>query len=410
MSSAPTVLPSTPKPTPLRKIIADGIKATGPIPLATYMQLCLGHPTQGYYMDPTNDIFGAKGDFVTSPEMSSVFGEIVGVWLVFQWLETVKQSGKMVPLRLVELGPGRGILLHDILRVAKQFGAKDLQSVHLVETSATLRALQATRLKSAATEQGFALQWHDLVEQIEQREDVFTAVVAHEFFDALPFHLLERTEQGWQEILVALAEEPNEAQNMRYVLSPQPSAASTLLGNSSARFAALPVGSRIQVSPVAFRTMRSVGSLIAGPTLHEPKGCGLIIDYGDAGASSNSFRAFRNHQIVDPFDEPGKCDLTVNVDFGYLSEAVADIVPVRGPLTQAAFLQNMGLSMRVQALLAKHAGGAQKEKDALMETAARLLDPQGMGGQYKVLGLGGAGADVWPFVPVKEEKVGGLEQ
>ncbi|KAF7301121.1 Protein arginine methyltransferase NDUFAF7 [Mycena indigotica] len=384
-----------PKPiisTPLQKIIADGIRATGPIPLATYMQLCLSHPTYGYYMSPQNSIFGTKGDFVTSPELSSVFGEIVGVWLVYQWLQREKQ----LPLRIVELGPGRGMLMHDILRVVAQFksGQNALQSINLVETSPTLRDLQASRLEAATMQLGSRLEWHDSVEQIEQREDVFTLVVAHEFFDALPVHLIERTEQGWQEILVALSD----ANTFQYVLSPNPTAASTLLGHSSPRFATLPVGSRLEVSPTGFRTMRSIGSLIAGPPPERiAKGCGLIIDYGNAQASSNSFRAFKNHAIVDPFNEPGNCDLTANVDFAHLTEAVADIVPVHGPLPQSRFLTDMGLNMRVEALSRKCQTPEEKEALILRSTADRLVDEKGMGSQYKILGLGGKAGDVWPF-------------
>ncbi|KAJ7062914.1 S-adenosyl-L-methionine-dependent methyltransferase [Mycena amicta] len=395
------------KSTPLQKIIADGIKATGPIPLATYMQLCLAHPTHGYYMSPANDIFGAKGDFITSPELSSVFGEIVGVWLMYQWLETIKQQKQgesTLPIRIVELGPGRGLLMHDILRVISQFGTRKLKTVHLVETSQTLRTLQASRLEPSAAQHGFTIEWNDSVEQIQPREDMFTMVVAHEFFDALPFHLIERTEQGWQEILVALSE-PTESgpseKTLRYVLSPQPTAASTLLGHSSPRFKNLPVGSRLEISPVAFRTMRSIGSLLAGTSSEGPtaKGCGLIIDYGNAHASSSSFRAFKNHAIVDPFDEPGKCDLTANVDFAYLTEAVADLVPVHGPLMQGSFLQRMGLDMRVEALARKYESSPSgNEQAALRKTAARLVDPKGMGGEYKVLGLGSGAEGVWPFM------------
>ncbi|KAJ7168624.1 S-adenosyl-L-methionine-dependent methyltransferase [Mycena filopes] len=393
----------------------DGIKATGPISLATYMQLCLSHPTYGYYMNSQNSIFGPQGDFVTSPEISGVFGELLGVWLAAQWMNTSPR----LPLRVVELGPGRGTLMADVLRVLAQFAPKQLKSVHLVETSATLRALQEARLQPSADEHGCVLEWHDSIEQIAKTEDEYTMVLAHEFFDALPVHSIQRTDQGWQEVLIALAEsdpttdsEPQSHPRLRYVLSPQPSAASTLLGLSSSRFRDTPVGGRVEVSPVGFKTMRKVGELLCptpspnGPPL--PRGCGLIVDYGEARAFAESFRAFKNHAIVDPFTTPGECDLTANVDFAYLQEAVADLeLPTHGPLPQAAFLERMGLGMRVESLIARASASsashdAQEQAARLRAAAQRLVDPAGMGREYSVLGIGGEpapteGGVVWPF-------------
>ncbi|KAF8212501.1 S-adenosyl-L-methionine-dependent methyltransferase [Mycena galopus ATCC 62051] len=376
-----TLLPIT----PCEKIIMNGIKATGPISFSTYMQMCLAHPTQGYYMNPKNPIFGAKGDFVTSPEISSVFGELLGVWFMSQWSQSL-------PIRIVELGPGRGTLVQDILRVASQFGGDRLKSVHLVETSPTLRALQETRLSPSAEKYGCTLQWHDSIDDIPSEEEAYTMLVAHEFFDALPFHVIEKTERGWQEMLIALAEETETESypRFRYVLAPQPTAASTLLGMSSPRFSAdAPLGTRLEVSPAAFKTMHAIGELLA-PSC----GRGLIVDYGAAHASAQSFRAFKNHEIVDVFHAPGECDLTANVDFAFLAEAVKDLVPTHGPLAQSTFLQGMGLDMRVDVLVK---GKAEEDAVRIREAARRLVDPAGMGGQYQVMGVGGDGL-VWPFL------------
>ncbi|KAJ6512739.1 S-adenosyl-L-methionine-dependent methyltransferase [Mycena sanguinolenta] len=370
--------------TPVEKIIMDGIKATGPISFSTYMQMCLSHPTQGYYMNPRNPIFGAKGDFVTSPEISSIFGELVGVWLMSQWTRPQR-------IRIIELGPGRGTLMQDILRVMSQFGGDQLKEVHLVETSPTLRALQETRLSPSAAKYGCTLAWHDSIDDVAPSEDeYFTMLVAHEFFDALPFHTIEKTEHGWQELLIALAEEPEAYPRFRYVLAPGPTAASNLLGMSSPRFRAdAPLGTRLEISPASLRTMRRVGELLA-----PSRGCGLVVDYGAAHAFANSFRAFKNHEIVDVFHAPGECDLTANVDFAYLAEAVTDLVPTHGPLSQAAFLENMGLQLRVEALVR---GKTDEEAARIREAGRRLVDPAGMGSQYQVMGIGGAGV-VWPFV------------
>ncbi|KAJ7472787.1 DUF185-domain-containing protein [Mycena latifolia] len=420
---------SVPPITAVEKIIIDGIKATGPISFSTYMQMCLSHPTHGYYMNPKNPIFGSKGDFVTSPEISSVFGELLGVWLMSQWMQSSKQ-----PIRIIELGPGRGTLMQDVMRVVAQFGGKQLAGVHLVETSPALRALQENRLSPSALKYGCTLEWHDSVDHISPSPEEYTMVIAHEFFDALPFHTIEKTDKGWQEILIALAESdsakeinaiPPEAESkegqetgpvvsesqgaeayprFRYALSPQPSAASTLLGLSSTRFRDMRVGARLEVSPLAFKTMRAVGELIGGeedPDNQDPppsRGCGLIVDYGADHVSGQSFRAFQKHEIVDVFHAPGECDLTANVDFAYLSEAVKDLVPTHGPITQAAFLEAMGLQLRIDSAVSS--AKSDETKTAIREAGRRLVDPAGMGKEYMVLGLGGhVDKDgVWPFI------------
>ncbi|KAJ7707317.1 S-adenosyl-L-methionine-dependent methyltransferase [Mycena rosella] len=432
---------SVPPITAVEKIIIDGIKATGPISFSTYMQMCLSHPTEGYYMNPKNPIFGSKGDFVTSPEISSLFGELLGVWLMSQWMQSSKQ-----PIRIIELGPGRGTLMHDVMRVVAQFGKTALAAVHLVETSPALRALQDSRLAPSALKYGCTLEWHDSADQIPPSSEEYTMVIAHEFFDALPFHTVEKTEQGWQEILIALAE-PEAAKELstspeaeggqapasevvkeigttllekesapavsqsqyprfRYVLSPQPTAASTLLGLSSTRFRDMRVGARLEVSPLAFRTMRTIGELVCGtpdptPDPSPARGCGLIVDYGAAHVSGQSFRAFQKHQIVDVFHAPGECDLTANVDFTYLAESVADLVPTHGPIPQSAFLEGMGLQMRLDAAVSR---STSDEANAVREAGRRLVDPTGMGREYMVLGVGGhAGAGgVWPFIASHE--------
>lgn len=199
-------------------------------------------------------------------------------------------------------------------QVASQFtgmAGGQLKEVHLVETSPTLRALQEKRLAPSAEKYGCTLEWHDSLDEIAPSEEEYTMLVAHEFFDALPFHTIEvllpslhknthridayqKTEKGWQEILIALAESESESTDtppyprFRYVLSPQPTAASTLLGMSSPRFDSgpAPVGTRLEVSPAAFKTIRTVGELLAP----RGRGCGLIVDYGAARAFDQSFR------------------------------------------------------------------------------------------------------------------------
>ncbi|KAI0067246.1 DUF185-domain-containing protein [Artomyces pyxidatus] len=441
-----TDLSGTANVTSVEKLVLDTIKANGPISYATYMQLCLSHPTEGYYMKSSNAVFGASGDFITSPEISQVFGELVGVWLLSQYISLAQTR----EIRLVELGPGRGTLMDDILRTLSQLSntRTSLMHVHLVETSPSLRAIQAKKLQPWIDNLGLQIHWHDSIDDIPASEEVFTMLVAHEFFDALPIHVIEKTHQGWQEVLISSTPDPVAKRilrpsdiaasppslehqssptllldkstsfapssspsrpRLRPVISPTPSPISTLLGSSSPRFQALPIGARIEVSAAGFQIARKVGEMIGGHSTHDAKsrrtGSALIVDYGANKTVGNSFRAFKDHKIVDPFLLPGQCDLTANVDFAYVKEAMVGTATAHGPLTQHAFLTNMGLNMRLEALV--RAAPTEGRKQALQSAARRLVDLTGMGKEYQFLGITGGAhdkeTDVWPFT---EEEVG----
>ncbi|KZV61295.1 DUF185-domain-containing protein [Peniophora sp. CONT] len=412
--------------TPVEKILLDTIKANGPISFATYMQMCLSHPNEGYYMNPSHPIFGARGDFVTSPEISQVFGELVSVWLLSQYAQA-GALGKNI--QLIELGPGRGTLMSDVLRTLNQVKVTSgvRKTVHLVENSAGLRDVQARTLDVHSK----SISWHDSLESVPLDDNAYTMLIAHEFFDALPFHLLEKTAQGWQEVMLTAGPDPAaktilrpsdglatpradlsvdttlpqtnpNGPRFRPVLSSAPSPISSLLGSSSPRFASLPIGARLEVSPTGFKIARKVGEVVGGDGR---MGAGLIIDYGKAHASGDSFRAFKEHKIVDPFYLPGQCDLTVNVDFAYLREAMTSTANVHGPLSQRDFLTRMGLDMRVQAL---QRAAKPERGDAIKSAADRLVDLTGMGRQYMVMGITGVGVEgqddepVYPFVEMAE--------
>ncbi|KAG8773765.1 hypothetical protein FRC12_002322 [Ceratobasidium sp. 428] len=363
------------------------------------MNMCLSHPVEGYYMK--GDPIGARGDFITSPEISQIFGELVGIWLVSQWLE----YGKGRPIRVVELGPGRGTLMDDILRTFDSIGQTRgrVQAVHLVETSARLREEQQTKLSTRVAEG--ALQWHDTLGELTSSEDFFTVFIAHEFFDAIPIHIIEKFPDGFQEVLIDIdrtaqamaitstsSSTKSQPSNFRYVLSGRLSPLAHTLGQSSPRFADLPTGSRIEVSPASWSIARTVGKLINAPG----GGAGLVIDYGDDKAFGSSFRAFQKHKIVDVFYQPGMCDLTANVDFAYLKEALAVTgTKCHGPLTQQVFLTNMGAVVRLQKLLDATKDNARRA--ALEKGAQRLVDPLNMGTQYKVLGMSSASGAAYPF-------------
>ncbi|TFK40204.1 S-adenosyl-L-methionine-dependent methyltransferase [Crucibulum laeve] len=411
---------AAPEVTKVEQILLDHIKTTGAIPFATYMQLCLSHPTHGYYMNPSNPVFGTRGDFITSPEISQVFGELVAIWLLSRWAS----AGSPPEIRLVELGPGRGTLMDDILRVISRFTpSKSSISVHLVETSLTMRSLQEKKLESHR-EAKINVHWHNSISEIPLTESKYTMLIAHEFFDALPIHLLQKNEDGWHEVLIASNPDfdpskstPASKHRLRAVLSPSTSGTAAILSLSSSRFHSLPVGATMEVSPSAFKIARQVGELLTGrqdgrPVREEgnssPGGCGLIIDYGADNVFGDSFRAFKEHKIVDIFHQPGECDVTANVDFAYLREAMADLVTTLGPIPQYDFLERMGLKLRVDALV--RGAKTDERRTTIQDAAKRLVDRIGMGKEYKVFGIttGPTGKaeeaeQVWPFVEVKDE-------
>lgn len=302
--------------------------------------------------------------------------------------------------------------MDDMLRTFKTIRkTQDLvQSVHLVETSARLQDEQKSRLVARAPES--ALHWHDRIADVPKSDDAFTMVVAHEFFDAIPIHVIEKTPQGFQEVLVdidrtaqTLTTTPSllvssspkpkpKPSGFRYVLSGPISPLAHTLAQSSPRFAQMPIGSRIEVSPSSWGIARTIGELVKGGGA----GAGLIVDYGDDRAFGSSFRAFHKHKIVDVFHQPGLCDLTANVDFAYLKEALETVsASTHGPITQKDFLKGMGALVRLQRLL-EWAKDDEERRERIVKGAQRLMDPLGMGTQYKLLGItSGSGQAVYPF-------------
>ncbi|THH08597.1 hypothetical protein EW145_g2608 [Phellinidium pouzarii] len=411
---------STATPTKLDKIIRDSIKATGPMSVSTYMQLCLAHPTEGYYMSPSNAVFGKQGDFITSPEISQVFGELIAIWHLARWYA----AGRPRRVRVVELGPGRGTLIADAFRTWSQFSDSFAATceLHLIETSGPMRALQHETLQKygffKGTEDGSQerFYWRDSLEDMlansKVDEGTYTIVIAHEFFDALPVHVVEKHKTSWHEIQIT--SEPNPAVPIvirdletspsppfRFVRTPEPTPLAILLGSMSPRYNKLAEGSRLEVSPVAFKAARQIAELVSHPK--SSGGSALIIDYGQESHSGNSLRAFKKHKIVNIFETPGKCDLTTNVDFAALKEALGDSVTPYGPITQHDFLNNMSIKPRVEMLM-QAAARSGSNKSEIARAAARLVDLTGMGSQYKFLGIVGTGVrttgetDIWPFV------------
>jgi len=344
----------------LADAIAAIIAEEGPITLERYMSLCLQHPRHGYYM--RRDPFGAGGDFITAPEISQMFGELIGLWMT----EAFVAAGSPPGARLVELGPGRGALMADALRAARV--APDFLAnieVELVETSPVLRKLQAQALADAPTR----VVWRvDIAET--PRAPLF--VIANEFFDALPARHFVRSRRGWRERLIGL----DAAGALSFGLSPYVESDLTV---------AAPDGSVIEMNPVAQRLMEEIAKRIA-----RDGGALLVIDYGYAQTTlGESLQAVARHAYVDPLEAPGEADLTTQVDFAALARAAkAGGAKVLGPTTQGRFLAELGIERRAETL-GRRATPAQRGE--IYSALRRLVgegDPrQEMGGLFKAMAV-----------------------
>ncbi|WP_370162635.1 class I SAM-dependent methyltransferase [Limimaricola soesokkakensis] len=339
--------------TALREILLRRIAATGPISIAEYMTECLLHPVHGYYT--TRDPLGAGGDFTTAPEISQMFGELLGLCLAQAWLD----QGAPETFVLAEPGPGRGTLMADMLRAtARVPGFHAAARLHLVEASPALRAVQARALPQAT--------WHDRIDQIPG--DLPLYLVANEFFDALPIRQFVRDGAGWRERVVG-----REGDKLVFGLTaPAP------LAELEHRLADTRDGDMVEQAPALPALTGEIGDRIA-----RHGGAALIVDYGGRGRTGDSFQAVRGHEKVDPLTAPGEADLTAHVDFEALGRAAAPAA-CAGPVPQGVFLERLGITARAQALAAKLEGTA---LDAHVAAHRRLTHPEEMGDLFKVAAL-----------------------
>lgn len=351
----------------LRDELRAAIAIDGPITVARFMAIALGHPTRGYYA--TRDPLGAAGDFTTAPEISQMFGELVGLWAAAVW----QQQGEPAPVRLVELGPGRGTLMADALRAAgiAMPAFRAAVDVHLVDTSPTMRAEQERTLAG----RDCTPVWHDQADTVPEGAAL---VVANEFFDALPIHQFVRTAEGWCERQVGLDVQGE----LAFGLRGEP--ASALTGSG-------PEGSVFEICPAAQDIVANVARRLA-----KHGGAALVIDYGRVTSGfGDTLQAVKAHRFADPLADPGNADLTAHVDFAALARtAVQGGASVHGPVTQGSFLQALGLSQRAAALK-RNATAPQSQ--AIDTAVARLAGPDpGMGDLFKVLALTAADAPAPP--------------
>lgn len=362
--------------TPLAARLRARIAVEGPLTVAAFMAEALAHPQHGYYM--RRDPFGRAGDFTTAPEISQTFGELLGLWCADLW----QRAGAPTPVRLVELGPGRGTLLADAWRAVGVLPAfREAARLHLVEISPALRAVQRATLAAAGVPEPA---WHDALADVP---DGPVLLIANELFDALPVHQFLRTEAGWRERLVDAdtGDESDEDEGgFRFVLARQGAPLAALIPEA---VRSAPVGSIAEVSPAAISLAAEIGGRVAAQG-----GAALIVDYGPAESGpGDTLQAVRRHRRHDPLADPGEADLTAHVDFATLARAAGEAgARIHGPAPQGAFLRRLGIEARLQALL-RRATPAQAADIAL--GVRRLIAPEEMGTLFKVLA---ATHPAWP--------------
>ncbi|AEO57429.1 hypothetical protein MYCTH_2303590 [Thermothelomyces thermophilus ATCC 42464] len=433
------------------------------------MRMCLTSDLGGYYtgaLEEGRDQFGLKGDFVTSPEISQVFGELCGIWYVAEWIAQGRQSKGV---ELIEVGPGRGTLMDDMLRTIQRFPAmaSSIDAVYMVEASPELRVAQKNLLcgedapmteskagyHSVCKYNALPIVWTETIKSIPIAPEKMPFIMAHEFFDALPIHAFElvyvpatqtatpsptdtaapstKTSHPtlqWREMLVsptppgstheslhtpASQSRDTPPPDFQLTLAKAPTRHSLYLPELSPRYRALKTtvgaGALLEICPDASLYAADFAARIGGSPQHpkpKPSGAALILDYGpgDGTVPTNSLRGIRRHRRVSPFAEPGLTDLSADVDFAALAESAtraSEGVEVHGPVSQADFLEWMGIRARVDMLVraikeAPGGGGAaaaaidkDKRVEDVRKAQARLVDrgPGGMGKVYKALAI-----------------------
>lgn len=343
--------------TALARILRRQIAAQGPITVAEYMTHCLLHPRHGYYI--TRDPLGQAGDFTTAPEISQMFGELLGLLIAQVWMD----QGKPARIVLAELGPGRGTLMADILRAtARVPGFLEGAEVHLVEASPVLRAAQAQRMPGAV--------WHDTTDSLPEDRPLF--VVANEFFDALPIRQFLRHPKGWAERVVGLTDDA-----LCFGLTPP-----TPLATLDHLLDSIPEGAMVETCAPALPIIDAISTRI-----QSHGGFALIVDYGDWGSTGDTLQAIWQQQKDHPLANPGEADLTAHVDFRALAEASTLAAT---PLTpQGALLAQLGIAQRAQVLAQGLTGPA---LESHLAAYRRLTDAAEMGQLFKALGFYPAGA------------------
>ncbi|XP_078131257.1 protein arginine methyltransferase NDUFAF7, mitochondrial isoform X2 [Sander vitreus] len=321
------------------------IKATGPIPVAEYMREVLTNPVTGYYV--RNNMLGPDGDFITSPEISQIFGE------VFSQLRSVL-DGASVSLHLVEVSPALSRLQAQSLTGSRS------QEAHAEDEPAYRRG---------ETAGGLPVSWYRRLEDVPTGFSIF---LAHEFFDALPIHKFQRTQKGWREVMVDI--DPEKPNQLRFVVAPSPTlASSTLVQADEGR-------GHVEVCAEGGVIIQQLARRIL-----EDGGAALIADYGHDGTKTDTFRGFKDHRLHDVLSSPGSADLTADVDFSFLRRMAGGGVACLGPVPQRTFLKNMGIDSRMQVLLRNCSDASTRQQ--LIASYDVLTNPAKMGERFHFFGL-----------------------
>jgi len=333
----------------LQEIIRSKITSDGPISVADYMALCLTHPEYGYYMH--TDPLGAEGDFTTAPEMTQVFGELIGLWAVDTW----HKLGSPAPFTLCELGPGRGTLMADALRAASMVpGFMAALQLHLLDASPALRAKQQEKLAQ------YNPRWINSIEEVPDQPVIF---IANEFFDALPVRQFQQVGHEWKERRVGI----NAQGTFAFTLQPSPEAPSFPMED----------GAVVETSQACI----DFAAAIARPIVKN-RGAALVIDYGDDEVFGETLQAVANHRGAHLLSTPGLADITAHVSFLPMATSVRKIgCRHYGPIEQGEFLLALGIAERTAQLCAK-ANDVQKR--SLEAALHRLTAPEAMGKLFKV--------------------------
>lgn len=341
----------------LRQRLTDLIQVDGPIPLSTFMQIALHDSRHGYYATRP----GLARDFITAPQISPLFGELIGLWIVHEW----RALGSPDFFRLIEIGPGRGTLMQDAMRLARVAGGEDFQraaTLGLIEASPALRAEQTEALRQ------YDPQFFDALSAVP---DGPMLLVANEYLDCLPVRQFRRDAKSWRECVVGL------------------DADGALAFGLAADEARAPVG--VAMTGDVVEVQPALDLLIADLASRAAPFRALFVDYGsDDRAPGDTVRAYQNGVQVSPLAAPGETDLTADVDFGRLSRlALRAGLGVDGPQPQGLFLLGLGAQARLQQMIAAFPDQA----DAIFAAAQRLIDPADMGARFKAICLSSAGLE-----------------
>ncbi len=328
------------------------IARNGPISVAEYMTTCLLHPEFGYY--PTQTPFGRGGDFITAPDISQIFGEVIGLWVAATWID----QNRPTPFALVELGPGQGSLMADILRATRHVpGFHAALRLHLIEASPILRQHQSDVLADHAPV------FHDTLASLP---DMPSFVIANEFFDALPIRQFQKGDQGWHERQIGVIKG-----ELAWGLSP-------MVNLSDLRDLDCDTGKVHEICKPAQAIAQDIATRIA-----HHGGAALIIDYGDWQSHGATFQAVKSHEYADPLVDPGTADLTAHVAFQPIAHAAAS-AQVSAMISQGIFLERLGITDRARALARTLTGQA---LDTHIAAHRRLTHPDEMGSLFKVLAI-----------------------